>query len=145
MNIKPKFGIDALVFGMKEQDVIAVFGKPTTSFKDEDDNIIYTYFTQKMRLTFYEDEDFKLGYIITSNPQAKLFDQTIIGKNIIEVQKELETKGLKKWEKETFDTLDNHFNEDFWLILQAEYDQIVKIEIGTIINEKDEFEWKFKG
>lgn len=145
MNIKPKFGIDALVFGMKEQDVQAILGKPTTTFKDEDDNTIYTYYAQKMRLTFYEDEDFKLGYIITSNPKATLFEQNIIGKNIAEVQKNLETKGLKKWEKESFDTLENHFNEDFWLILQAEYDQVIKIEIGTIINEKDEFEWKFKG
>jgi hypothetical protein len=28
--------------------------------------------------------------------------------------------------------------------LQSEYGKIIRIEIGAIINDKDEFEWKFK-
>jgi hypothetical protein len=60
------------------------------------------------------------------------------------LQKELGQKGLAKWEREEFDTLENFFNEPNWIILQAEFDEVVKVEIGAIINDKDEFEWKFK-
>lgn len=144
MKINPKTGIDKLVFGMLQKDVEEVYGKPDKTSTDEDGNKILQYNKQKIRLTFYKDEDFRLGYLITSNPEVLLFDKKIIGRPMAEVQKELETAGWAKWEKEEFDTLENFFNEANWTILQAEFDEVVKVEIGAIINEKDEFEWKFK-
>lgn len=144
MKINPKTGIDKLVFGMLQKDVEEVYGKPDKISTDEDDNKILQYNKQKIRLTFYEDEGFKLGYLITSNPELLLFDKKIIGRPISEVQKELEAAGWTKWEKEEFDTLENYFNEPNWTIFQAEFDEVVKVEIGAIINDKDEVEWKFK-
>jgi hypothetical protein len=85
-----------------------------------------------------------LGYIIASNPELVLLDTTIIGKKTGEVLKELAPKGITKFTQETFDTIENYFNEDHWIILQTEFDEVVKLEIGAIINNKDEFDWKFK-
>lgn len=144
MKIIPKNGFDQLLFGMKQADVIAIYGKPSKQFSDEESNIIFTYNDKKLRLTFYEDEDFRLGYIITSNPEATLFDNKLIGRNFGEIQKELLSNGFKSWEQEDFDLAENQFNEDHWIILQSEFGEIVKIEIGAIINDKDEFDWKFK-
>jgi hypothetical protein len=28
--------------------------------------------------------------------------------------------------------------------LQTEFDEVVKVEVGAIINQKDEIDWKFK-
>lgn len=144
MKINPKIGIDKLVFGMLQKDVEAIYGKPNKSFKDEDDNTIYQYNKQKLRLTFYKDEDFKLGYVVGSSQELVLLDKKVIGRPAAEIQKELDTKDFAKWEKEEFDTLENYFNEPNWMILQTEFDDVVKVEIGAIINAKDEFEWKFK-
>ena len=94
-------------------------------------------------MTFYEDEDFRLGYIIASHPELTLFEYKIIGIKVSEVQKALERNQFKTWEKEDFDSVENHFNEDHWLILQSEYNQIIKVEIGAIIKNQDEFDWKF--
>lgn len=143
MEIKPKFGTDQLLFGMKQADVKGIFGNPDKQFKDDDQNIIYVYNAQKMRLTFYEDEDFRLGYIIASHPGQTLFGNPVIGRKASEVQKELEKHGFKIWEKEDFDLAENYFNEDHWLILQSEYDQIIKVEVGAVIKNQDEFDWKF--
>jgi hypothetical protein len=52
--------------------------------------------------------------------------------------------GMQKFEEESFDTITNYFNEDYWMILQAEYGEIVKVEIGAIIKNQDEFDWKFQ-
>jgi hypothetical protein len=144
MKINLKNGIDNLLFGMKQNDVIALCGKPNRNYKDEDDNVIFAYNALKMRLTFYKDEEFKMGYIVASSADLELFGNSIIGKNINEAKKELAAKGITKFTQEEFDTYENYFNEDNWIILQTEFDEVVKFEIGAIINAKDEFEWKFK-
>lgn len=128
---------------MKQNDVIALYGKPNRNYKDEDDNLIFAYNAQKMRLTFYQEEDLKLGYIVASSPDLDLLGNTIIGKKISEVKKDLAAKGITKFTQEDFDTFENYFNEDNWFILQTEFDEVVKFEIGAIINAKDEFDWKF--
>lgn len=141
MKINPKNGIDQLLFGMKQSDVIALYGNPDKQFEDDDSNIIFLYNAKKLRLTFYEDEQFRLGYLITSNTDCTLLDQKIIGRNVEEVKSSLP---FKSWEMELFDSTENHFNESNWLILQSEYETIIRVEIGAIINDNDEFDWKFK-
>ena len=79
MKINPKNGIDQLLFGMKQKDVIALYGNPTQNYKDEDENVIFTYHQLKVRLTFYQDEDFRLGYMVASSSDLVLFDNKIIG------------------------------------------------------------------
>ena len=144
MKVNSKSGIDKLLFGMKQKDVEALYGKPNKQFKDEDENIIYLYNELKLRLTFYEDEAFRLGYIISSNSKLQLFDNFIIGKDINSVKINLKNNGIEVWEVEDFDSTENHFNKSNWIILQTEFNEIIRFEIGAIINDKDEFEWKFK-
>jgi hypothetical protein len=143
MKINPKIGIDKLIFGMKQNDVIAIYGKPDKNYKDEDENIIFVYNTLKMRLTFYKDEELKLGYIVASSSCLELFGYKIIGRNISDIKKDLTQKSITKFTQESFDTFENYFNEDNWMILQTEFEEVVKFEIGAIINNKDEFDWKF--
>lgn len=143
MKINLKNGIDKLLFGMLQKDVVAIYGKPTKSYKDEDENVILLYNDQKFRLTFYVEEDLKLGYIVSSNENLILDDKKIIGKTMEVVKKDLAPKGLSTWEEESFDTYENYFNEDYWLIVQTEFGFAVKVELGAII-KNDEFEWKFK-
>jgi hypothetical protein len=141
MKINPKIGVDQLLFGMNQNHVQAIYGKPSKQFKDDDGNEIYLYFKEKLRLTFYEDEAFRLGYIITSNEEATLLDKKIIGKNVAVIKSELP---FKLWEQEDFDSTENHFNESNWLILQSEFGVVIRVEIGAIIKDNDEFDWKFK-
>jgi len=144
MELKPKFGLDQLLFGMKQKDVESLYGKADSVFKDEDDNQILLYNAFKARLTFYQEEDFKLGYIIISNPEIRLFNQKVIGQDLIEVKSILEKKGFTLFEEEVFDSVTNYFNEENWIILQAEFGQVIKVELGAIIKNQDEFDWKFK-
>lgn len=141
MKLNPKNGIDQLLFGMKQIDVIALYGNPDKEFKDDDSNVIFLYNQHKWRLTFYEDEDFRLGYIITSNPEIQLLDKNVIGRNVEDLKQELP---FKSWEQEEFDSTENHFNESNWLILQSEFGIIIRVEIGAIINDNDTFDWEFK-
>ena len=143
MKINLKSGIEQLLFGMKQNDVTTLYGKPDRNYKDEDDNVILVYNKLKMRLTFYQEEELRLGYIVASSPKLELFGNLIIDKPIASVKKELAAKGITKFTQEEFDTFENYFNEENWFILQTEFEEVVKFEIGAIINQKDEFDWKF--
>ena len=144
MKINLRNGIDKLLFGMKPKDVLAIYGTPDREYKDEDGNTIFSYNSLKMRLTFYLEEESKLSYIVASSSDLELLENKIIGKKILEAKKELSPKGIVKFTKEDFDTYENYFNEDHWFILQTEFEEVVKFEMGAIINDKDEFDWKFK-
>ena len=141
MEVNLKNGIDKLLFGMKKNDVVALYANPDREFEDEDGNLIYLYNEKKLRLTFYADEEFKLGYIISSNPNLQILNKKVLGFNCEEIKRSLP---FKNWEVEYFDSTTNHFNESNWVILQSEFDLVIRVELGAIINDKDEVDWKFR-
>jgi hypothetical protein len=143
MKITLKNGIGGLLFGMKEQDVVALLGEPTRRFKDEEKNTVYQYNDTKLRLTFYADEDFKLGYIIGASDNLELLGHKAIGQPWEAVYHRLAATGIKDFEKESGDITEAYFNEANWLLAQVEFGEVTRIEVGAIINDKDEFEWKF--
>ncbi|MBC5834778.1 hypothetical protein G6N05_09935 [Flavobacterium sp. F372] len=145
MEIKLKNGIDRLEFGMTPKYVEALYGKPSKTFKDDEDNTIYVYNKERMKLTFYVEEDLKLGYISTSNPEITLFGSKVISTPWDVVNGDLAINKITDFEKDSEEGVDSYFNEANWLFLQVDYDEVVEIEIGAIINDNDEFEWKFKG
>lgn len=143
MKIVLKSGIDGLLFGMQEKDVTTLLGAPSRTYKDEDKNTIYLYNDKKLRLTFYADEDFRLGYIIASGKDLQLYGQPVIGNTWEKISAAAKENGIKDFEQENFDSVENYFNEANWIIFQVEYNEIIRIEVGAVINSKDEFDWKF--
>jgi hypothetical protein len=144
MEIKLKFGIDKLLFGMKQKDVEALYGKPDAEYTDEEDNIVYVYNALKMRLTFYDEEELRLGYITSINPNLELFGSKLIGRNWSEVKTILESNKLTQFETELADGTENYFFETNWLFVNVDYGTVFKIEIGAIFTDnEDDFDWKF--
>jgi hypothetical protein len=120
---------------------VSLYGEPEKQYNDDDANVIYLYYQHKLRLTFYEEEDFRLGYIITSNENMTLLDRKVMGENITQLKADLP---FNSWEVEVYDSTENHFNESNWLTLQSEFDTVIRVELGAIIKDMDEFDWKFK-
>jgi hypothetical protein len=144
MEIKLKFGIDKLLFGMKQKDVEALYGMPDSKYTDEEENIVYVYNEQKMRLTFYEEEELRLGYITSTNQNLELFGFKLIGKNWNEVKTILESNKLIQFETEVVDGTENYFFETNWMFVNVDYGSVFKIEIGAIFTDnEDDFDWKF--
>lgn len=144
MELIPTRGAGDLLFGMTREKVEEALGKPDRIFPDDEHNDIWLYFSHKLRLTFYADEDFRLGYVICSDRNALLFGQPVIGKPLAEVKAMLQPKGIDTWEQEEHDLTVNDFNEKHWVILQSEFGEVVRVELGALINERDEFDWPAK-
>lgn len=143
MELHLQNGIDRLLFGMTQKYVEALCGKPNSTFNDDEDNIVYVYNKEKMKLTFYAEEYFRLGYITTSNPELTLFSTKLIHQQWDVVNGNLALQKITKFEATDEDGVTMYFNEDNWLLLFVEYDEVVRVELGAVINDKDEFSWKF--
>ena len=135
-----KKGIDKLRFGMKREDVSDIYGPPDREFRDEEQNITWVYNMQKWRLTFYQDEEYRLGYLITANEELELLGNRIVGRDVEEVKAHLKPKGFNRWEEEAIDITTAHFNEDQWVVLQSEFGIVTKLELGAAL-VNDLFVW----
>ncbi|NMH27867.1 hypothetical protein [Flavobacterium silvaticum] len=143
MELLVKKGIGDLRFGMIRTTVESLLGNPDRKYTDEDKNQIWLYNRQKLALTFYEDEAFRLGYVVSSSIATTVSGIPVIGKSAADLIHELPQKQFRAWESEWEEGIQNHFNEDNWLMLVEEFGVIVKVELGAVI-ERDEFVWAAK-
>ncbi len=141
MEIKVKSGIDNLLFGSSMEFAEKTLGKYDKKYTDEDGSIKYQYNKLKLTLTFYKEADFKLAYIQCSSDELILLGRKLIGKNIEKALSFLEENKIDDFEFEDYDTFETYTNEDNWLVMNVEYDEVNEIEIGVIINDEDEYEW----
>ena len=143
MEIKPEIGIGELKFGMKLADVEKILGKADSVAPEKDDEhrIIAVYNKQRLRLTFYENEDNKLGYIITSNANLTYKGNNIINSNIDFIKNEVFQKIITQWEIENYDSFISHFEEKYWLTLHSEFETVTTFEIGVPFVNDEEYKW----
>jgi hypothetical protein len=142
MILKLKEGFDNVLFGCSMDFIEKETGKPDKIYEDEEENKKYQYNKQKLTLTFYKEAGFRLAYIQTSNEKMEILGKKIIGKDIDAVLDFFESKGIEDFKYEDYDSFETYTNEDNWLVLNTEYGVVDEVEIGVIINDNDEYEWK---
>ena len=142
MNIHLKQGIDKLRFGMTRPEVERIFGKPRQELIDSDDEneLIWEYTDKKIRLTFYQNQAGRLGYIRSSNSSLTLNDLKIIDKKIEDVKGQIDSNP-ESWEKEDYESFCTYFHENNWLTLNVEYERVTDIELGVPFKNEDEYDW----
>ena len=146
MELYPGIGIGPVVFGLLPNDVIDTLGQPDRVGLDEEDegSLSYQYNHLKLRLTFYERTDGKLGYIRCAHPNLSYRSSKIIGKPVDRVQYLLR-KSRRSWQQETYEFFDAYFNEQHWLTLNVEYDAVVSLELGLPFDEVGNYIWPQRG
>jgi hypothetical protein len=141
MEIKPEIGIGELKFGMKLAEVIKILGNPDSvkAEKDDEHRIIVVFNKHRLRLTFYENENGKLGYIISSNPNLTYNGINIINSNIDFTKKEVFGKIINKWEIENYESFISHFEEKYWLTLHSEFETVTIFELGVPYKNEEDY------
>ncbi len=144
MELKPKVGIDNFEFGLRVADIENLLGTPDKKWTDADDKseLLYQYDNLMLRLTFYNSEDGKLGYIRCSNPKLLYKGKKIIGEKLKATKTLFADITSDNWEIEDYDTFEIHFNENNWLTLNADYQRVTGIEIGVPFLNDNEYDWR---
>ncbi|OYU83408.1 MAG: hypothetical protein CFE24_11485 [Flavobacterium sp. BFFFF2] len=149
LTIKPGTGTELLLFGMPFQIVESIIGKPDRVHVDEESNKLWDFDAFRLRLTFYEEEDFRLGYMETTSGALLWHNQPIIGKDINEVLDLMKKQGIRDWEHEKSPAdnpfTETYFSENQWMMLHVEFNCVARVEWGAFIKNLDEFDWKYNG
>ena len=143
MEIKPEIGIGELKFGMKLSDVINILGNPDSekAEKDTEHRIIVVFNKHRLRLTFYENENNRLGYIISSNTNLTYKGVEIMNSNIEFIKNEVFNDIISEWEIEDFGSFISHFEEKYWITLHSEFETVTTFEIGVPYKNEEEYKW----
>lgn len=143
MKLKPKIGIDNLKFGMTRKEVIWILNEPDRTLTNEDDEneLILEWNSQKLRLTFYKNENERFGYLRTINPELKFNGKEIIGTELEFVKNKIFADLISDWEIDNYDFLTTYFNEQNWLTLHVEYGIVTDFEIGVPFENDENYKW----
>jgi hypothetical protein len=144
IELKPQTGLGALKFGMKKEELIEILGEPDQVFRDpisDDDHTLMEWNALKLRLTIYEDEGGRFGYIRTKNPNITYNGHTIIGHPMSVLNQFAFTKISAEWSITGYGSWISYFYEDYWMSLNVEYDEVYEIEMGVSFKNDDEFDW----
>lgn len=143
MELKPKIGVENLKFGMTRKEVIGILNDPDRMLTNNDDKneLILEWNSKKLRLTFYQNEKDRLGYLRTANPEVIFNGEKIMGAELEFVRKEIFGELIPDWEIEEYDFFTTHFNEQNWLTLHVEYGIVTELELGVPFDKDGDFNW----
>ncbi|WP_034257688.1 hypothetical protein [Altibacter lentus] len=143
MKLKPKIGIDNLKFGMSRNEVVEILGEPSRVIIDpsNENDIILEWRDKLLRLTFYQNENDRFGYIRTKNPDLTYNGKKIINSKVDYVKKEVFGDLVKEWEVDDFKFLITHFDIDLWINLDEEYGIVTDFELGVPFLNDIDYDW----
>lgn len=146
MEIKLKYGIGDLVFGMLQDEVLLTIGEPDEIIQDDgsENKFYFIYNDLQLRLTFYKNESGKLGYIESSNPNIQFDGNSLINKKIGDVKNDIFNNQISKWEKSEYHSFTTYYDEVNWLTLTVEYNKVVSVELGVTFKDDESYLWPQK-
>ena len=144
MDLKPAVGIDQIEFGMKQPEVEDLLGHPQATFVEDDDpdRLVLQYNRFKTRLTFYGEEEGRLGYIRCADPALTYTGSALIGQSVNAVMQLFEQVDDDEWDVESHQFFDSYFCERLWLVLNVEYGEVTDVEIGVPFKNEEQYDWK---
>lgn len=145
MELKPGIGLDNLIFGATEAEVMNLIGDPDRTFTNEDDDneLIYQYNSRKLRLSFYKNHDRRLGYIRCGNAGITYKKQPLIGQPI-QTLTETTLKNITPWNIDSYEFFDIYYNEENAITLNVEYEEVADLEFGVTLNKDESINWPGK-
>jgi hypothetical protein len=87
MKINLKNGIDQLIFGMK-QKMLPLYTVSQIEIIRMKMTTLFSHITPKNPFDILQEEEFKLGYMVASNPKLELFGNKVVNRKISEVKRE---------------------------------------------------------
>jgi hypothetical protein len=142
MEIHLQKGIGEIRFGMNRTEVEQLIGKADVEKLDSEDpnELIWEFNDLKLRLTFYESENYRMVYIRGSHSNMRLNNQTFIDQKIDTVLSKVDS-GLDAWEVDDQDLFTAYFNEKNWFNFNVEYQRITDFEMGVPLDSEENYLW----
>ena len=138
MNITHGKGLSDLHFGLKEKDIIQLYGKPDKIVIQESGNRDL-YFNQLMIVCKLESEhDYILGWIEVHNPKTTMFDTEIFNMDLSSVLTFLKQKLNEEPEIIDYESFETYYYDKSEVELQVEFGKLKNINFGYLFDINDQ-------
>ena len=145
MRLKIGIGLDNLIFGMCQEEVISLMGKPDKIVRTEPFGDIYYYFNNQLtKLEFDSSEDYRLYTIEVFNPTVLMFNQQLINKDKGEILMLLKANGYSEIEQEEYETFETVLCEEIWSEFAFEFNKLKRISYSPLFDDNDEIIWPIR-
>ncbi len=130
-------GIDDILFGMREAEIIEAIGPPDKVYEEEGDRRLRF---NKRRCSFWFREE-RLHWIRCASPELTLFGERLHGRPTEEVMSFLCSKLADPPDLDDYDDWESHTFPESVLELQFEYDTLSEVCFGQLWGGDDEPIW----
>lgn len=142
MEIKIGIGLDNIVFGIFQEDVINLLGEPDKISETEKvDGIVYYYNNQMIKIKFDLLENGKLYSFEVYNPKVTMFNREIINKEKNEILDLLKLNGYCDTVQEDYEFFETVFCKEVWSTFAFEFDRLTNIEFSPLSDTNDKTIW----
>ena len=136
IQIKIGIGLDNIIFGIFQDDVINLLGKPDKILDTEkEDGIVYYYNNLMVKTKFDLLEGGRLYSFEIYNPNAIMFNQQIIYKEKSEVLELLKMKGYSDVVHKDYETFDTIFCKEMCSTFAFEFDKLINVEFSPLYDK----------
>ena len=144
MELRIGHGLGEMIFGMRENDLANVLGKPDKAYDEETHRELQYH---RLRCTAWcdPDEDGRLNWIVCDNPDVELFGAKLMGKPRQDVLDHIAGHLNEDVEFEDHGSFESVLYESSWLELQFEYGVLDGVRFGSLFDDDDEPIWAFDG
>ncbi len=141
MRITINFGVDNILFGMTEAEVICALGQPDkTVVTDYDDRELY-YNQHKLVLKIEIENNARLGWIEVHNCHARWSDIDLCNIQRATLLELLSAELGDSYECEDYGHMESYSFNKHWIELQYEFDELTSFNFGVPYDDNDKPLW----
>ena len=140
MEIKIGIGLDDIVFGMSQEEVKTIMGKPD-KISELDERIVYYFNVPLIKTAFDMTDDYKMYSIEVFNPETILFNKKVINETKSDIFGLLNSNGYYEIEGEEYDTFETLFCKDIWSTFMFEFNRLKSVEFSPLYGDDDKLIW----
>lgn len=141
MNVKIGIGLGKILFGMHQEQVLSLLGKPDKIVTPRDDGIEWLYNTQKLKLFFDYEEQKRLYSIEVFDKNITFLSQHVIGMPLKVFLDFMSKNQFHEYETSDFDYFDTLYFEACNTSFTIEYGDISSFEFSPLFKDENTILW----
>ncbi|MEK8035029.1 hypothetical protein AACH06_29790 [Ideonella sp. DXS29W] len=144
MQIYPAIGVDRVLFGMNEQELVALLGPPDKVVTSDNGNRDLCYYALKLILKIEPNNESRLGWISVRNRSSRLTGIDPWSMKREQLLSHLSLKFSEAYEVDDYGEMESYTFGEIWVELQFELDELTSINFGVPYDPNDMPIWPSK-
>jgi hypothetical protein len=141
MEIRPGKGVEQLLFGLTEPELVRALGPPDKRYLTDSGARRLQYFGPRLEFSIEPDNGGRFSWVEVQCPEATLFGCRVVGEPIGPVLSQVSESLGEEPDHDDYGSLETFFYPRNWVELQVEFGRVVSVNCGVVYDRADEPLW----